>query len=171
MFEALNRVGQDPIPQPGKATGLAFSVKNARTVPSSLNIMLEVALEWWNVDINSGDLSSWASQEVLLLNTALTVDQGRGGSHIKHWAKFSELLIEFISENASPTGCVSTLGNHAQKYARFINTDKHYIISGGLPSTPRPGGMGVNNFFGGAYFLCGNEFLGANRGNRGTQID
>jgi len=45
MFEALNRVGQDPIPQPGKATGLAFSVKNARTVPSSLNIMLEVALE------------------------------------------------------------------------------------------------------------------------------
>ena len=87
MFEAFNRVapheitvviiGQDPTPQPGKATGLAFSVENARTVPSSLNIMLEVALERWNVDISNGDLSSWASQGVLLLNTALTVDQGR----------------------------------------------------------------------------------------------
>lgn len=87
MFEALNRVapheitvafiGQDPTPQPGKATGLALSVENARIVPSSLNILLEVALEGWNVDISNGDLSSWASQGVLLLNTALTVDQGR----------------------------------------------------------------------------------------------
>ena len=177
MFEALNRVapeditvviiGQDPTPQAGKATGLAFSVQNAKSVPSALNILLEVALEGWNVDINDGDLSSWASQGVLLLNTALTVRQGQAGSHIKHWATFSELLIRHISENVDGPPVVFLLwGNHAQNFAEFIDANKHYVISGGHPSTL--GGMGVNNFFGGAYFLCANEFL---KTERGIQID
>ena len=174
-FEALNRVapheitvviiGQDPTPQPGKVTGLAFSVENARTVPSSLNILLEVALEGWNVNINNGDLSSWASQGVLLLNSALTVNQGRAGSHIKHWATFSELLVRFISDNENVPPVVLLLwGNHAKYFAKFINKKKYYIISGGHPLTL--GGMGVNNFFGGGYFLCANEFLGAERALR-----
>lgn len=76
-------------------------------------------------------------------------------------------MIEFISENANVPPVVFLLwGNHAQNFAKFIDANKHYVISGAHPSTL--GGMGVNNFFGGGYFLCANEFLGA---ERGVQID
>ncbi|KAJ7322784.1 hypothetical protein OS493_032969 [Desmophyllum pertusum] len=87
MFRALEMVapsqvkvvilGQDPTPQPGKATGLAFSVDNPKTVGTVLNVLLEVALEGFNVDINNGNLESWANQGVLLLNTAFTCEQGK----------------------------------------------------------------------------------------------
>ena len=61
-------LGQDPAPQQGQATGLAFSVPDPRTVPSVLNVLLEAALEGVKVDISNGNLSSWAHQGALLLN-------------------------------------------------------------------------------------------------------
>ncbi|KAJ7322783.1 hypothetical protein OS493_032968 [Desmophyllum pertusum] len=77
MFRALEMVapnqvkvviiGQDPTPQAGKATGLAFSVDNPKTVGTVLNVLLEAALEGWPVNINNGNLESWANQGVLLL--------------------------------------------------------------------------------------------------------
>ena len=101
------------------------------------------------------------------LNSALTVNQGWAGSHIKHWATFSELLVRFISDNENVPPVVFLFwGNHAKYFAKFINKKKHYIISGGHPSTLC--GMRVNNFFGGGYVLCANEFLGS---ERGVQID
>ena len=84
IFKALEMVdplkarvvilGQDPTPTEDEATGLAFSVKDPQTVPSTLNILMEVALEGWSVDLDNGDLSKWAKQGVLLLNSALTVE-------------------------------------------------------------------------------------------------
>ncbi|KAL9978252.1 hypothetical protein ACROYT_G015750 [Oculina patagonica] len=68
-------IGQDPTPKPNQATGLAFSVTDPRKVGSVLNVLLEVALEGWSVDITNGDLTKWAEQGVLLLNSALTVQQ------------------------------------------------------------------------------------------------
>ena len=114
MLEALKRVspakikviilGQDPTPQAGKATGLAFSLKSeedAREVPAVLNVLLEVALEGWKVDLSDGDLSSWTKKGVLLLNTAFTITQGEAASHLSIWKPFTELLIKYISDNAS----------------------------------------------------------------------
>lgn len=120
MFEAFNRVrpenvkvvilGQDPTPQEGKATGRAFSVENPRTVGSAMNVLLEVALEGWSVNLNNGDLSNWENQGVLLLNSALTIGlityQDPKGkiktqqvSHLGYWCPFTKLLIEYISDH------------------------------------------------------------------------
>jgi len=120
MFEAFNRVrpenvkvvilGQDPTPQKGKATGRAFSVENPRTVGSAMNVLLEVALEGWSVNLNNGDLSNWENQGVLLLNSALTIGlityQDPKGkiitqqvSHLGYWCPFTKLLIEYISDH------------------------------------------------------------------------
>ena len=95
-------IGQDPTPQPGEATGLAFSVKDARTVASVLNVLLEVALEGWSVDISNGSLAKWAKQGVLLLNSAFTVQQNKTGSHLTLWRPFTESLIKHISDNSNP---------------------------------------------------------------------
>lgn len=83
VFEALKRVapwnvrvvilGQDPTSQVGQATGQAFSVRDPLAVGSALNVLMEVALEGWSVDLLNGDLSRWAKQDVLLLNSALTI--------------------------------------------------------------------------------------------------
>ena len=151
-------IGQDPTPQPGEATGLAFSVNDPRTVGSVLNVLLEVALEGWSVDISNGDLTKWANQGVLLLNSALTVKQNNAGSHLAIWRTFTELLIEYISKNAKQSVWL-LWGNHAQYFRKKISEKEHYVITGGHPSTL--GGLGStgNTFFGGNYFYCANDFL------------
>ena len=168
MFKALDMVapkqvkvvilGQDPTPQAGKATGLAFSVDNPKTVGTVLNVLLEAALEGWHVDINNGNLESWANQGVLLLNTAFTCQQNQRGSHLNLWRKFSQYLIKYISDKAQPSVWF-LWGNEAQKYNKpaFIDAKKHYIITGGHPSPL--GGIGTNKFFGGNYFNCANNLL------------
>lgn len=97
MFEAFKRVkpqdvkvvilGQDPTPQVGKATGRAFSVEDPRTVGSVMNVLLEVALGGWSVDITNGDLSKWENQGVLLLNSALTIGQKQVEKKTKQFGK------------------------------------------------------------------------------------
>lgn len=168
VFKALERVapakikvvilGQDPTPQPGEATGLAFSVQDARTVPSVLNVLLEVALEGWSVNIFNGDLTKWANQGVLLLNKALTVRRGTPGTHLTKWSKFMKLLIKEISGKAQPSVWL-LWGTKVQIYQKIIKEKgKHYLITGGHPSPV--GGIGTaNTFFGGNYFQCANTFL------------
>ena len=149
-------LGQDPTPQLGKATGLAFSVPDPRTVPSVLNVLLEVALEGWKVDISNGDLSAWAQQGVLLLNMALTIHPA-GTSQATHWKEFTKYLIRFISSKAQPSAWI-LWGQKANEAQGSIDPAKHYIITGSHPS---PVGGAALKFFGGAYFLCANEFLTA----------
>lgn len=173
MFEAFKKVspervkvvilGQDPTPQIGKATGRAFSVEDPRTVGSVMNVLLEVALEGWSVDLDNGDLSKWEKQGVMLLNSALTIGEIRYKnsnktkrvSHLDYWSPFTKLLIEYIS--SLPKRPVWMLwGNVAQNFA--VNIKNSYILKGGHPSSL--GSVGAKNtFFAGSYFYCANEFL------------
>ena len=169
MFKAMELVlpdeirvvilGQDPTPQVGKATGLAFSVPDPLSVGTVLNVLLEVALEGFPVNIWNGDLTSWTKQGVLLLNTAFTVRQGKAGSHLKNWATFSELLVKYISDTAAPSVWL-LWGKRAHEYKKFIHK-KHYIILGGHPST-LGGVRSSNSFFGRNYFNCANDFFKTN---------
>ena len=179
MLEALKRVspakikviilGQDPTPQAGKATGLAFSLKSeedAREVPAVLNVLLEVALEGWKVDLSDADLSSWTRKGVLLLNTAFTITQGEAASHLSIWKPFTELLIKYISDNAKQSAWI-LWGATAQSFTNsrrvpggvLIDPTKHKILTGQHPSPRSVTTTGFNGFFARGYFKCANEFL------------
>lgn len=157
-------IGQDPVPEAGKATGLAFSLKpgtNPRdSVPTVFNMLVELKLEGMNNHLSSGDLSPWVGRGVLLLNAALTVTQGtslsNAGSHQKYWKTFTQLLVKHISDNNLPTAWI-LWGDDAKKLAGNINKTKHFIKAGGHPS-PQGGSAGIR-FFGRNYFSCANEFL------------
>ncbi|KAL9951755.1 hypothetical protein ACROYT_G044479 [Oculina patagonica] len=150
-------LGQDPTPQANQATGMAFSLKpgvDPRTVPSVLNMLVELRSEGIDVGLSNGDLTSWRNQGVLLLNAALTVQQGQAGSHQGVWQGFTELLIQYISKNGPPSAWI-LWGAEAQRFAKFISKNKPvYIKTGGHPSP-----QGAAHFFGGNYFRCANEFL------------
>jgi uracil-DNA glycosylase len=93
-------LGQDPYPRPKQAHGLAFSVPNGVAIPRSLktiytNLENDPAIQFGRPD--SGDLTSWAENGVLLLNTALTVQEG-GGSHARRWKHFTNLVLQVINE-------------------------------------------------------------------------
>lgn len=159
-------VGQDPTPQKGKATGMAFSVDDPRTVPSVMNVLMEVALEGWSVDLSNGDLSEWARQGVLLLNSALTIGKKAKFvyDHSVDWLPFTKLLIKQV---ASP--CVWIVwGEEAQGVVVPLIGKKrnHYIIQGAHPS-PNPY---IGYFFGHDYFSCANKFLEKKVGEH-AQID
>lgn len=126
-------LGQDPYPTPGNADGLAFSVPEGRPLPASLrNIFAEM-----QADIGarpaSGDLSGWAAQGVLLLNTALTVPLGAAGGHARlGWAA---LVAEVLSEVAPRPLAFVLWGRPAQAAARpFLNPDRHLAIESAHPS-------------------------------------
>ncbi len=153
-------LGQDPTPQAGQATGMAFSLKKGvdpSTVPSVHNMLVELKLEGMNVDLTNGDLTPWRNQGVLLLNAALTVIQGgKAGSHLGVWKKFTKLLIEYINKE-SPSSAWILWGGQAQNFAKLISINKHYIKAGYHPS-PRSQ-TNEARFFAGNYFHCANEFL------------
>ncbi len=152
-------IGKDPTKEPGEATGLAFSVNDPRKVGSAMNVLLEVALEGWTVDIFNGNLSKWANQGVLLLNAALTVLK-KAGSHLNLWKPFTECLIKYISSTDKPKVWL-LWGEEAKSFEIYIDKTKHYVITGRHPS-PR---TAINKedpektFFGANYFGCANLFL------------
>lgn len=165
MFKAFNVkrddvkvviLGQDPTPQATKATGLAFSLKpeeDPRTVPSVLNMLVELKWEGFDVGLSNGDLTPWLSQGVFLLNAALTVVQGKAGSHQQSWKGFTKEFVKHISEK-SPSSAFLLWGTEAQRFGDLIETPKHYIKAGWHPSP-----MAAARFFGGNYFYCANQFL------------
>jgi uracil-DNA glycosylase len=114
-------LGQDPYHGPGQAEGLAFSVAPGVRLPPSLrNIFKESrALAGDPLPVN-GSLLEWARRGVLLLNTSLTVEEGRAGSHAKKgWETLTDALLEQVARTASP--CVYLLwGAHAQAKAGLI---------------------------------------------------
>lgn len=163
-------LGQDPTPQKGKATGVAFYVKRPRFVPAVLHMFLEVAFEGFPVDLDKGDVTNWAKQGVLLLNAALTCPhnppKGEKGKakynrHLDIWRDFTISLISYIgSEKAKPSVWL-LWGGEANKFSGHIN-NKHLIIKGGHPS---PMGIAIrgDSFFGGNYFNGANQFLSSNK--------
>jgi len=158
-FDSLKVVilGQDPYHNDGQAHGLAFSVPEGIALPPSLkNIFKELETDILDFKIpKSGDLSYWAKQGVLLLNATLTVNAHQAGSHQKKgWEKFTDQVIQAISENKEAVVFL-LWGAYAQKKASLINAQKHLVLTAVHPSP-----LSVyRGFFGCRHFSQTNVFL------------
>jgi uracil-DNA glycosylase len=149
-------IGQDPYHGAGQAQGLSFSVpKNFPLPPSLRNIYKELYNDLKLIRLN-GDLSPWANQGVLLLNTVLTVRSGEPGSHAKKgWEKFTEEVISQLSQEKESVVFV-LWGAYAQKLAKHIDSQKHLIIQAAHPS---PLSANRGGFFGTKPFSKINQYL------------
>ena len=128
-------LGQDPYHTPNKAMGLSFSIPSSEKLPPSLkNIYKELKTDIPNFVIpESGDLTKWAEQGVLLLNSALSVIEKQPNSHQNEWIFLSDAIIKYISEEC--TNVVFILwGNFARNKKSLINSKKHYILESAHPS-------------------------------------
>lgn len=150
-------LGQDPYHGPNQAHGLAFSVQSGiKTPPSLANMYKELAKDIDGFSIPShGNLVSWAEQGVLLMNTVLTVEQGKAHSHAKSgWEQFTDQVIAELNQKHS--GLVFLLwGAHAQKKGVSIDTSKHHILT-----SPHPSPLSAHRgFFGCRHFSQANSLL------------
>ena len=157
-FEELNIVilGQDPYIKKGEAMGLSFSVdNNINTPPSLKNIIKELnrSLDL-NIDLNKSNLTNWAKQGILLLNSSLTVLQSKSNSHKLIWKKFSEYIIRYISDNNNNIIFI-LWGNDAIQKENMIDSNKHLILKSGHPSPLNT----KNNFIGNNHFVYSNNYL------------
>lgn len=149
-------LGQDPYHGPGQANGLSFSVSQGIDLPRSLrNIFREISTD---LSINpplDGDLSRWARQGVLLLNSTLTVEAHRPGSHGSlGWERLTDAAISTLSQQKE--GIVFLLwGAWAQRKISLIDTSRHCIIASAHPS-PLSASRG---FFGSRPFSRTNTYL------------
>ena len=148
-------LGQDPYHGPGQAMGLSFSVPQSVQAPPSLkNIFREIESDLGIHMSGSPDLTPWARQGVLLLNTSLTVEAGAPMSHSRiGWAEFTDAVIRYLSDNK--VGIVFLLwGRFAQGKKALIDTSRHHVLEAAHPS-PLAGGA----FFGCRHFSKTNEYL------------
>lgn len=115
-------LGMDPYINEGEAHGLAFSVKYGKKMPPSLNNIFKELYREYGIQRTHKDLTDWAEQGVLLLNTALTVRAGSSGSHIKIWEPFMNDLISCIGSRSSNIVCM-LWGKNAQKFEFCFNNN------------------------------------------------
>ena len=167
IFEAFNLcpfdaikvviIGQDPYHGEGQAHGLCFSVNDGITHPPSLkNIFKEIQDDLNVAYPQSGNLTAWANQGVLLLNATLTVRAHEAGSHQKRgWETFTDAVIQSISDHKE--NVVFLLwGGYAKKKGRIIDTKKHAVFTCGHPS-PLSANRGF--WFGNKHFTKTNTYL------------
>lgn len=148
-------LGQDPYHGPGEAMGLCFSVTQGIRIPPSLRNVFKEIKQDLDIDIpKHGDLTSWAKQGVLLLNTILTVEHKQAGSHKKiGWHLFTDAVIQKISDRLD--GVVFLLwGNFAKSKIDLIDEMKHHVLSSAHPSP-----LAGNRFFGNHHFSKTNNLL------------
>jgi len=153
-------LGQDPYHGPHQAHGLSFSVlEGVKPPPSLANIYKELARDIADFDKpQGGDLSGWAEQGVLLLNTVLTVEAGKAHSHAKlGWETFTDKVIELI--NAELSNVVFLLwGSHAQRKASAVDVSKHCVLK-----APHPSPLSAHRgFIGCGHFSKTNDYLAQN---------
>ncbi len=150
-------IGQDPYHGPGQANGLAFSVNSGIPIPPSLkNIFKELEIDLKIPNPKNGDLSNWASQGVLLLNSTLTVRQAEAGSHQKKgWEKFTNNVIKKISKDKSNV-VFFFWGGHALKKLNLIDSRRHFILQSAHPS---PLSANRGHWFGNRHFSKANNYL------------
>ncbi|ETI58264.1 uracil-DNA glycosylase [Marinomonas profundimaris] len=149
-------LGQDPYHGEGQAHGLSFSVKPGVKVPPSLmNMYKELEIDLGIPPAGHGFLQSWAEQGVLLLNSVLTVEASKAGSHQnKGWETFTDKIIECI--NAGHQGVVFMLwGAYAQKKGRHIDREKHCVLENVHPSPL----SAYRGFLGCQHFSKANSYL------------
>lgn len=154
-------LGQDPYHGAGQAHGLSFSVQSGVRLPPSLaNICKELASDLGLPRPAQGDLSGWARQGVLLLNAALSVEEGKAASHHnKGWEAITDAVIAAVA--AKPEPCVFLLwGKHAQRKADRIPglVGSHHLVL----RAPHPSPLSAHaGFFGCRHFSQANAFLEA----------
>lgn len=157
-FEKVKVVilGQDPYHEKGQAMGLAFSVPKGEKIPPSLvNIYKELNAEMGINPPSSGDLSGWASQGVLLLNTCLTVREHQANSHKgRGWEEFTDGIIKTISDKKQNVVFI-LWGANARSKKVLIDSKKHLILESAHPSPL----SAYNGFFGSGHFVKTNEYL------------
>lgn len=149
-------IGQDPYHEEGQAMGLSFSVPEGIEKPPSLvNIFKEIESELNTPMPQSGDLTGWAKQGVLLLNTVLTVRAHQANSHKdKGWEEFTDGIIKKISDGRK--NVVFLLwGANARSKKPLIDGSKHCVLESAHPSPL----SAYNGFFGNGHFIKSNEFL------------
>jgi len=149
-------LGQDPYHQVFQAQGLAFSTPaSIKNPPSMVNIIKEVISDTGSCDVLDGDLTPWAKQGVLLLNTVLSVEDSKPNSHKSiGWQKFSDNIIKHISSNKKDIVFI-LWGANAIKKTKFIDISKHHIISSVHPSPL----SSYRGFFGSKPFTKTNKIL------------
>ncbi len=165
IFNALNLtpfdevkvviLGQDPYHGPDQAHGLCFSVMpGVRIPPSLLNIYKELKTDLNIPPVRHGCLESWAKQGVLLLNTVLTVEEGKAGSHQgKGWEQFTDQIITKLNARQKPVIFV-LWGKYAESKSHLINSTHHYILKSAHPSP-----LSARRFFGNKHFSTINKIL------------
>lgn len=166
IFNALRRtsysdvkaviLGQDPYHGAGQAHGMCFSVKKGTPPPPSLqNIFKEIKSDLGFDPPGHGELTSWADSGVLLLNTVLTVREGKPNSHKgMGWEQFTDKIIELLNQREKPMVFLLWGGN-ARSKTRLITNPKHLILQTVHPSPL----SAYNGFFGCRHFSKTNEFL------------
>lgn len=155
-------LGQDPYHTPGAAEGLAFSVPNSQPVPPSLiNIYKEIDDDIGHHNNPTGNLKNWQDQGVLLLNTVLTVEAHRAGSHRgKGWEIFTTEVIKYLNENCEHLVFL-LWGRDARNKKALIDTSKHLVLE-----APHPSPLSAySGFFGCKHFSKCNEYLSKNNKN------
>jgi uracil-DNA glycosylase len=149
-------IGQDPYHNEGQANGLSFSVKPDVDIPKSLrNVFTELCDDIKCSFPQDGDLSHWASQGILLLNTVLTVRKNQPGSHRGlGWEQVTDKIIELVNSKVSPVVFL-LWGKDALKKEKLITNKKHLVLK-----APHPSPLSAyRGFFGCKHFSKTNEFL------------
>ena len=148
-------LGQDPYHGPNQAHGLAFSVQENITSPPSLkNIFKEISEDLKTEKRSSGDLTSWANQGVLLLNTCLSVFPGSPGSHSDlGWQEFTDAVIRAV--DTKDRIVFMLWGSYARKKKELLSNNKNLILE-----APHPSPLSAHKgFFGCKHFSKTNQFL------------
>lgn len=153
-------VGQDPYHGEGEAHGLSFSVKKGIKIPPSLqNIYKELYDDLGITPKDHGELTGWAKQGVLLLNSVLTVEKDKASSHKGlGWERFTDYVIKLLNNREDPMVFI-LWGNFAKSKKVYITNKKHLIIESAHPSPF----SAYNGFFGTKPFSKTNNFLIKNK--------
>jgi len=150
-------LGQDPYHGSRQANGLSFSVNDGETFPPSLiNIFKELNEDLGVPFPKSGNLERWAEQGVLLLNSTLTVQASRAGSHQnKGWEQFTDAVIQCVNDDKKDVVFL-LWGKYAQDKGKIIDTSKHFVLKSKHPS---PMAANFGGWFGNKHFSQANNYL------------
>ncbi len=165
IFNALNTtplnkvniviLGQDPYHGPGQAHGLCFSVPEGVKIPPSLVNIFKEQYQDLGITNNTGNLTPWAQQGVLLLNSVLTVEHARAASHQNQgWEQFTDQVISVISSQTEHV-VFMLWGSYALRKGAHIDETKHLILK-----APHPSPLSAQRgFFGCQHFSKANQYL------------